>query len=375
MTQRKQRTSRKRQRPRPPGNTAAGQSTEQPQAQPESTPGRLSEIADAPSGDEIRIAPEAASADASASGHDGLPAATGDATAAFDALYNQHAATLIRQAYLLTGRRRSSQRAVERAFHLAWHRWPEVAKDPDPAGWVRAAAYEYALSPWQRLRPGRRGVEKPARKAPATPADPAHRALLETVLELPAPYRRTLLLHDGVGLGLYETAAEIEASTPAAAGRLIRARDTVAERLPDLRLGAQPPVRQGEILHARLTELAAAQPVDPPTPRRVRVGSERRARRTTHAALGLTVLIAVAAVFAVVGAPESHRTPKEPAATASATAGPAGPRVPAGPERSGHKADRRAERDGANKSGRTHGREKAAVRGLPLDARLVPEIR
>lgn len=36
---------------------------------------------------------------------------------------------------------------MERAFQLAWHRWPEVAVDRDPAGWVRATAYEYALSP------------------------------------------------------------------------------------------------------------------------------------------------------------------------------------------------------------------------------------
>ncbi|MFH8568874.1 hypothetical protein [Streptomyces sp. NPDC017993] len=309
----------------------------------------------------------AASEEAStASGHSPTLTGSGQAAAAFDALYNQHAATLIRQAYLLIGRRRLSQRAVERAFHLAWQRWPEVAKDPDPAGWVRAAAYEYALSPWQRLRPSRPGAEKPARKAPAPPpADPADRALLETVLRLPAPYRRTLLLHDGVGLGLYETAAEVEASTPAAAGRLIRAREAVAEGLPDLGLGAQPPVRQGEILHARLAELAAAQPVAPPAPRTVRIRGERRARLTTRAALGLTGLVAVASVFAAVTAPDGYRKPKESAATASATA-----TAGAGaPERSDHSGPRRTKPDG------TDGKGKAAVRGLPPDARLIPEFR
>ncbi len=199
------------------------------------------------------------------------------------------------------------------------------------------------------------------------------------MLGLPAPYRRTLLLHDGVGLGLYETAAEIEASTPAAAGRLTHARDTVAERLPDLGLGAQPPVRQGEILHARLTELAAAQPVDPPAPRRVRVGSERRARRTTHAALGLTGLIAVAAVFALVTAPDSYRTPKGRRRDRVGHGRHSRPAGTAGPPARSARATRptgEAERDGANKSGKdAPPGESGRAGALPRDARLVPELR
>uniref|UniRef100_UPI0011801B72 helix-turn-helix domain-containing protein n=1 Tax=Streptomyces sp. NRRL B-24572 TaxID=1962156 RepID=UPI0011801B72 len=69
---------------------------------------------------------------------------------AFDALYAYIAPGLVHQTYLLTGRRGLSREAVEHAFHHAWQRWPEVAVDADPAGWVRAAAYEYALSPWHR---------------------------------------------------------------------------------------------------------------------------------------------------------------------------------------------------------------------------------
>lgn len=62
-------------------------------------------------------------------------------------MYDYAAPALTRQAYLLTGRRRLSHEAVEQAFQQAWARWPEVAVDPDPVGWVRAAVYEYALSP------------------------------------------------------------------------------------------------------------------------------------------------------------------------------------------------------------------------------------
>ncbi|OSP31105.1 RNA polymerase subunit sigma-24, partial [Streptomyces sp. 13-12-16] len=114
---------------------------------------------------------------------------------AFDALYSFCAPALVRQAYLLTGRRALARESVERAFQLAWDRWPEVARDPDPAGWVRAAAYEWALSPWHRYRRRHRQPEPP-------PPDEDDRALLDVLLRLPPPYRRTLLLHDGLGLGL-----------------------------------------------------------------------------------------------------------------------------------------------------------------------------
>jgi DNA-directed RNA polymerase specialized sigma24 family protein len=75
-----------------------------------------------------------------------------------------------------------------------------------------------------------------ARRHPeALPEDPALRALLCSLPGLPPSYRRTLPLHDGVGLGLSETAAETEAGTPAAANRLINARAVLVERLPHRR--------------------------------------------------------------------------------------------------------------------------------------------
>src|SRR5437899_1474854 len=85
--------------------------------------------------------------------------------AAFDALYLRTAPALLRQVRLLTGRPGFARHCVRRAFDLAWQRWPEVARDSDPVGWVRAAAYEYALAPWQRWVPGH-GPH------PRTPAEP-----------------------------------------------------------------------------------------------------------------------------------------------------------------------------------------------------------
>ncbi|MGD1219695.1 helix-turn-helix domain-containing protein [Streptomyces krungchingensis] len=219
---------------------------------------------------------------------------------AFDALYAFCAPALVRQTYLLTGRRELARESVERAFQQAWHNWPEVAMDRDPAGWVRATAHEYALSPWHRLRPRHRQPEPP-------PADAADRALLDALLTLPPVHRRTLLLYDGVGLDLPETAAETEASTPAAANRLLHARETLATRLPDL---AVP-----DVLHRRLAELASTERLRPAKPRTVRWGGERRAERWTRAAIAFTVLLIGATTLTLRTAPDHYEAPLAPGET------------------------------------------------------------
>ncbi|MCX4883082.1 helix-turn-helix domain-containing protein [Streptomyces sp. NBC_00847] len=218
---------------------------------------------------------------------------------AFDALYAFCAPALARQAYLLTGRRELARESVERAFQLAWQRWPEVAVDRDPAGWVRATAYEYALSPWHRFRPRYRHPEPP-------PPDAADRALLDVLLELPSPHRRALLLYDGVGLDLPETAAEAEASTPATAGRLLHAREVIAARLPEL---ADPAV-----LHRRLAEVASTEPLRAGRPPAVRTGGERRARFWTRAAIAFTVALIGTTALTVRTAPTHYEPPVAPGA-------------------------------------------------------------
>ncbi|MFE7599624.1 helix-turn-helix domain-containing protein [Streptomyces sp. NPDC057494] len=211
---------------------------------------------------------------------------------AFDALYAYAAPGLVHQTFLLTGRRGLSRESVERAFHHAWEHWPEVAVDADPVGWVRAAAYEYALSPWHRLRRAHKHPDAP-------PAEANRRTLLGALLELPAPYRRTVLLYDGLGLDLPETAAETEASTPAAANRLLHARTVLGQRIPEL---AEP-----DALHRRLSTLVAEAPAAAlPAARAIRSGSEHRARTWTRAVLAVTAALIVVTGFTVATAPTRY---------------------------------------------------------------------
>ncbi|MER5991361.1 helix-turn-helix domain-containing protein [Streptomyces viridosporus] len=231
---------------------------------------------------------------------------------AFDALYSFCAPSLVRQAYLLTGRRGLARESVERAFQLAWERWPEVARDPDPAGWVRAAAHEWALSPWHRFRPRHRRPEPPL-------SDASDRALLKVVLRLPPSYRRALLLHDGVGLGLPDTAAETEASTPATAGRLLHARRAIAARLPEL---SDP-----RVLHRRLAELASTEPLRTAGPPAARDGCERRARFWTRFALAFVAVLLGTTALSLRTPPAGH----EPSVPPGETVRDVPPRVAPGP--------------------------------------------
>ncbi|MEU3557133.1 sigma factor-like helix-turn-helix DNA-binding protein [Streptomyces fragilis] len=214
---------------------------------------------------------------------------------AFDALYASCVPTLVRQTYLLTGRLGVALECVERAFRDAWHRWPEVALDPDPPSWVRAVAHDHALSPWRRSRRRRRRREHGRTVPRATRAD---RALLAALRDLPPLHRRTLLLYDGLGLDLPETAAETEASTAATASRLCRAREAVAVRVPDL---ADPETlrrRMAETAHAA-TSTALARPARPAVIRR---RAERLARWWTAAAAGATAVVGVLVLAGLVTA-------------------------------------------------------------------------
>ncbi|MEV6109035.1 sigma factor-like helix-turn-helix DNA-binding protein [Streptomyces sp. NPDC051940] len=180
---------------------------------------------------------------------------------------------------------------MEHAFHTAWENWPEVAKDHDPKGWLRAAAHEYALSPWHRLRP--RGRGRPDHTPPQ--GDEQDRALFHALLALPPAYRRAVMVYDGAGLDLPEAAAELEASTPAAAGRITHAREALATAVPELH--DLDPTRQGELLHERLRRLSAAQITRVLPPGAARHRSEKRTSSRTRRAATLTAAIAIGVVI------------------------------------------------------------------------------
>lgn len=259
--------------------------------------------------------------------------------AAFDALYAHCADQLVRQVRVLTGNPRLATDAVARAFDQAWQQWPEVARDADPVGWLRANACTYALAPWQRWVPAHRhdpasdpGSAPSPDSASASPGPREHPhkpvPLQTALLRLPPEHRRALLLYDGLGLDLPETAIEVESSTLATAGRITNARAALTAALPELSEDGQP-LSVG--LGALLTGDATAPPATPTLPVKaaaVRDASERGVRRRTVAAFALTAVIMTATAVTMVVAPD-HGKPLPPRHVPKA--GQHGPDTPGAP--------------------------------------------
>ncbi|AZM48220.1 hypothetical protein DMB38_22695 [Streptomyces sp. WAC 06738] len=239
------------------------------------------------------------------------------AEAAYDALYQRCAADVTRHTFLLTGDHALTREAVEHAFHLAWERWPEVASDRDPPGWVRAAAFGYVQEPWEWLRARwrrrvRRGETDQEELGAEEPGEEADRRVFAALRALPQSYRSAVVVHDVVGLDLPEAAAELEASTLAAAGRVTHAHEALAEALPEL--GALPEDRRAEELRARLRRFAAAQPIRTLPPGAARQRSESRTdRQLRRYALLAAIIFLLAAVVSVIGEVQARNRATSPA--------------------------------------------------------------
>lgn len=201
---------------------------------------------------------------------------------AFDGFYHHTVRPLTRQVTLLTGDPELTRRAVEHAYCTAWQRWTEVARDPSPEGWLRPVAYDYALAPWRQL-----GL--------ATPSCPIQRAMRA----LPLHHRRAVLLYNGLGLDLPDTAAELEATTAATGGRLIRAHAALAGSVSGLS-GKDPRTRAfSRRLGTLLEKAGTAVDVPPPTPPsalRARVHEHAKRRMLATAALVAAFLLSTATV-------------------------------------------------------------------------------
>jgi RNA polymerase sigma-70 factor (sigma-E family) len=120
------------------------------------------------------------------------------AAAAVEALYQAHAVSLIRLAYLMLGDRAAAEDAVQDAFCGLYRHWDRLADPARALGYVRTAVLNGARSALRRRAAGRQLVvphQPPEPSAEATALSREERAeVMRAVRALPDRQREALVL-------------------------------------------------------------------------------------------------------------------------------------------------------------------------------------
>ncbi|HEV8064958.1 MAG TPA: sigma-70 family RNA polymerase sigma factor [Acidimicrobiales bacterium] len=148
----------------------------------------------------------------------------------FEQFFSTARPILVGQGYLLTGNFAEAQDLAQEALAQAWKNWETVGRYQDPTGWTRLVLHNLAVSRWRRLRVRLRH-EHAERPPEMPPPDAGHLDVVAAINKLPIGQRRTLVLHDFVGLTLDEIAQELEVPPGTIRGWLYRARESVTKAL------------------------------------------------------------------------------------------------------------------------------------------------
>ena len=147
--------------------------------------------------------------------------------AAYDAFFARAWGPLQGQAYVLTGSLEQAQDLTQEALLRAWTHWERIAGYEDPVGWTRRVLHNLCIQSWRKSQVRRLA---PARAvAGAAPVGvEEHVVLAQALRRLPAVQARALLLHDGLGMTVPETARELDVPEGTVKSWLSRARKHVS---------------------------------------------------------------------------------------------------------------------------------------------------
>lgn len=160
--------------------------------------------------------------------------------AGFDVFYTDSWGRLFAQAYVLTADRETAKDLTQEALLRAWRRWDRVAGYESPEGWTRRVLHNLCIESWRKTTS--RNTTVHPRLATEVPEIPVHHhELAQAMRALPGRQARALLLHDGLGLTVPETAAELDVPEGTVRSWLSRSRKVVAARIEQ---SEQPPVRR-----------------------------------------------------------------------------------------------------------------------------------
>jgi len=153
---------------------------------------------------------------------------------AYDAFFQDAWPRLQGQAYVLTGNLEQAQDLTQEALLRAWTHWDRIAGYEDPEGWTRRVLHNLCIQSWRRAQVRRlddaRATATSTVSATVAASDD-HVLLAEAMRHLPGDQARALLLHDGLGMTVAETARELGVPEGTVKSWLSRTRKTVAAHL------------------------------------------------------------------------------------------------------------------------------------------------
>jgi RNA polymerase sigma-70 factor, ECF subfamily len=147
----------------------------------------------------------------------------------FDTFARRSWGRLYAQAFVLTGSRELAEDLTQEALLRAWKHWDRIAGYDDPEGWTRRVLHNLCIGSWRRARP-RRWASNHERVASAELPE-QHLQLAQAMRSLPGKQARALLLHDGLGMSVVETARDLGVPEGTVKSWLSRARKAVAANL------------------------------------------------------------------------------------------------------------------------------------------------
>ena len=157
----------------------------------------------------------------------------------FDVFYRNSSRRLYGQAYVLTGSRETAQDLTHEAFLRAWKHWQRIADYEGPEAWTRRVLHNLCIDSWRKSRPRVGGTRYPMTESVEIPTNHLH--LAEAMRSLPGQQARALLLHDGLGMTIAETARDLGVPEGTVTSWLTRSRKVVATKLqqPDPFIGGE----------------------------------------------------------------------------------------------------------------------------------------
>jgi RNA polymerase sigma-70 factor, ECF subfamily len=154
----------------------------------------------------------------------------------FTDFYSASFRRVVGQLYAMTGDHAEAQDAVQEAFARAWAHRARLDSRGSPEAWVRATAWNIAVSRWHRARAGRRLLRSQQPQPAADEPSPDRVALIDALRRIPAEQRRALVLYHLCDLTVAEVAAETGVPPGTVKARLARGRAALA---PHLRQAAE----------------------------------------------------------------------------------------------------------------------------------------